>query len=217
MRQGGGETGVQWPFAPLRAGHYDIVLADPPWRFDVWSDKGLQKSPQAHYACMGFDDIAALPVGDLVARRGVLIMWCTWPLLDRQIGLLAGWGLQHLTGGVWAKRTSGGRLAWGPGYVQRTVCEPYIIAARADCGGRSNIKGRRMPNLVETLADAMGEASVDGLRREHSRKPDEFYALLDTLTGWTRRAELFARQRRPGWKVWGNQTDRFRAARQGAA
>lgn len=209
MRDGLSTSAAGWSFAPLRPRAYDIVLADPPWRFATWSERGHGKSPQAHYGCMEMDDIAALPIGELVAARGVLVMWCTWPMLHKQLDLLPAWGLVQISGGAWAKRTHGGKLAWGTGYLQRSVCEPYVIAGRAECLGRTRINGRACPNLIETVCNSLGDVAIDGVRREHSRKPDEFYAMLDRLTGWHKRCELFARQRRRGWQAWGNEVEMF--------
>ncbi len=97
----------------------------------------------------------------------MLITWATWPLIERQTQIMRGWGVPVTTGGVWAKRTVNGKLRWGTGFVLRSLCEPFLIGRLP--GGKF-AKGK-VPNLLETLADA----ALDGLAREHSRKPDEFY------------------------------------------
>lgn len=194
---------MAWPFAPLRMFAYDVVELDPPWNFDLYSAKGEAKSPQAQYATMSLADIAALPVGNLLAPGGVCIMWTTWPLvaIGAHVEVIRGWGLKPVTGGGWAKRTVSGKLQWGPGYVARSLHEPYIIARLP--GG--DWCGASFPNLVETLeAD-----SLDGLAREHSRKPDEFYARVEAAWPQARRASLFSRQSRQGWDVWGNEAGKF--------
>ncbi|ORE89759.1 MT-A70 family methyltransferase [Aurantimonas sp. 22II-16-19i] len=182
---------------------YDLVVIDPPWPWEAYSDKGLEKSPEAQYQTMTLAEIAALRVGDLLTPAGVVVMWATWPLIDRQAAILAGWGLRVVTGGVWAKRTVNGKLRWGTGHVLRSVCEPFLIGRLTE----SRIARGKVPNLVETLADA----ALDGLAREHSRKPEEFYQLVERLVPDGRRADLFARQRRPGWDAFGNEADKFEA------
>lgn len=183
---------------------YDVVTIDCPWPWAAYSAKGLEKSPEAQYATMTMDDIAALRVGDLLAPGGVLVMWATWPMIEQQCAIMRRWGLAPKTGGVWAKRTESGKLRWGTGYVLRSVCEPFIIGTLPDA---PTAKGK-VPNLIETLEDA----ALDGLAREHSRKPDSFYALIETLVPIGRRADIFARCRRPGWDCWGNELDKFEAA-----
>ncbi len=194
-----------WPFDPLPMFAFDVVEIDPPWHFALYSAKGEAKSPQAHYGTMGLADIAKMPVGDLVAPQGVVIMWTTWPLVaaGAHVQVIKGWGLVPVTGGGWAKRTASGKLRWGPGYIARSVHEPYIIARLpgTEWGGAS------FPNLVETIeADSM-----DGLAREHSRKPDEFYTRVEAAWPTARRASIFSRQSRKGWTVWGNESSKFDA------
>jgi N6-adenosine-specific RNA methylase IME4 len=182
---------------------YDLVAIDCPWPWRAYSPKGLEKSPEAQYATMSFDEIADLRVGDLLAPGGVLVMWATWPLIEQQCGIMRRWGLAPKTGGVWAKRTESGKLRWGTGYVLRSVCEPFIIGTLPDA---PTARGK-VPNLVETLMDA----ALDGVAREHSRKPEEFYQLIETLVPVGRRADIFARTRRAGWDCWGNELDKFEA------
>lgn len=180
---------------------YDIVMADPPWPFRVYSEKGKSKSPEAQYQTMTMEEIGALRIGDLMKPSGLCFLWGTWPLIDEQTAMLRTWGLELTTGGVWAKRTVNGKLRWGPGYVLRSVCEPFLIAALPGHGFR----GSSYPNLIETIQDA----AVDGLAREHSRKPDEVYSMIEALTPGARRADIFSRQSRPGWENWGNEATKF--------
>ncbi|MGA8172304.1 MAG: MT-A70 family methyltransferase [Methylocystis sp.] len=196
-----------WPFGALAPFSFDLVEADPPWRWEAYSAKGLEKSPEAQYPTMSLDDIAALPVGDLLAPGGVLFLWCTWPLvaIGAHERMMRAWGVCPKTGGVWAKRTRNGKLRWGPGYVQRSLCEPYLIGTLegADVSG-----GRKLGNFIETIADA----ALDGLAREHSRKPDEVYRHMEALSPNARRASLFSRQSRQGWATWGDQATKFDGA-----
>jgi N6-adenosine-specific RNA methylase IME4 len=199
---------ADWPFEPLKPFAYDLVVADPPWPWETYSAKGQEKSPEAQYQTMALGDIAALPLGDLVAPGGALICWATWPLVATGAveRCMRAWGFPPITGGGWAKRTACGKLRWGTGYRNRSLCEPYFVAALP---GAPVVDGRRFPNLIETLISELEAVSFDGLAREHSRKPDEFYALLAELSPGARRLELFSRETRPGWDGWGNEITKF--------
>ena len=185
-----------WPFDPLRPFSYDLVVCDPPWPWAAYSEKGQAKSPEAQYETMSMDAIGLLPVGDLLAPGGVLFLWCTWPLIDEEAQMPKRWGLKVKTGGSWAKRTVNGKLRWGPGYLLRSVCESFLIATLPESGFR----GAREINLI------------DGLAREHSRKPDEAYAMLERILPHARRADIFSRQSRAGWDSFGNEATKFDGA-----
>lgn len=193
-----------WPFDPLPMFGFDVVMCDPPWPFELRSEKGEEKSPQAQYSTMSMGDIEAMPIGNLVADGGLIFLWCTWPLIDRQAAIMRQWGFVPKTGGAWNKRTPEGKLRWGTGYVLRSVCEPFLIGGLS---GRA-ARGPKLINMVETLAEAV----VDGVAREHSRKPDEAYSLLEHLSPGARRADIFSRQSRPGWSGWGDQAVKFDGA-----
>jgi len=104
--------------------------------------------------------------------------------------------------GAWAKRTINGKLRWGPGHIIRSVCEPFLIACRK--GHR--LRGPDAHNLIETL----DHLEFGGVARENSRKPDEFYHLVEHLTPNWRRADIFGRQSRRGWKTWGLEKKQVR-------
>jgi N6-adenosine-specific RNA methylase IME4 len=184
---------MTWPFGTLTPLRYGVILADPPWAFRLFSDKGDAKSPQAHYACMGAADLAALPVNQLAAPHCALLMWATWPMLDDARALMAAWGFRYKTGGAWAKQSSTGKAwAFGTGYCFRSASEPFLLGTI----GRPPVLSRSVRNLIVAPV------------RQHSRKPDDLHAMAESLYPGPR-AELFAREPRPGWDVWGNQTDKF--------
>jgi len=193
-----------WPFSPLRPHSFDLVVADPPWPFKTYSQKGITKSPEAHYRTMSMDDIAALPMRNLFSETGVLLLWCTFPLIIEQGMVARHWGFEVKTGGVW-QRTASGKIRWGTGYVQRSGCEPYLVCTLP---GANVSGGKGCLNFIETLDGA----SCDGLAREHSRKPDEFYEMCERLSPGARRCELFSRVRRSGWHAFGDQIDKFARA-----
>ena len=195
-----------WPFGHLRMFGYDLVMIDPAWPFDLWSNAGNEKSPAAQYDCMTREQILALPVGQLLRAGGVLWLWATWPLVAEGFHseCLKSWGLSGKTGGAWAKRTRHGRLRWGTGYLLRSVCEPFIIAT---IGSERDYDGAAECNLIETA----GQRLLDGLARQHSRKPDEAYAVCERVMPMAWRADVFSRQRREKWDCWGLEVDKFNA------
>lgn len=172
----------------LERGAYGLIMVDPPWEFDTWSDKGKGKSPESHYNCMSLDDIKALPVADLAAPDCCLFLWCTWPRLDDGREVLDAWGFEYKTGGAWHKTTRHGKTAFGPGYRVRCASEPFRLAFR---GNPKNSRAER--NIIV------------GSVREHSRKPESAYAWCERYLRGVRRADLFSRQVRTGWDFWGNE------------
>lgn len=182
-----------WPFGDLAPLSYDVILADPPWSFDLWSGEGNHKSPSAQYQVMSFADIADLPVGQLGRGDAILFMWCCWPTIDQAIDVLKAWGFKYVTGGAWHKRTVNGKSAFGTGYRMRSACEPFLIGTLGN------------PKTVRNIRNI-----IDAKVRGHSRKPDEQYEICESIMpSAVRRVELFARQRRAGWDAFGNETTKF--------
>ncbi len=108
------------PFAPLKPGAYGLILADPPWPYEMRSEAGYGKSPEAHYDTMSLEEIAALPVDELAAPDCLLVMWSTWPHLQHALRVMRCWGFRYITGGSWTKRTRDGHPTFGTGFVFRT-------------------------------------------------------------------------------------------------
>ncbi len=107
-----------------------------------------------------------------------------------------------MTGGAWVKRTPSGKAAFGTGYVLRSSTEPFLVGRI----GRAEIKSRSCRNLIE--ADELPD-QIDAVRREHSRKPPQMRALIETLLPQVTACELFARDPWPGHEVWGNEAVKF--------
>lgn len=194
----------------IPAGQYGLIYADPPWQYVMRSDKGYEKSPQAHYDCMSLDLIEKLR-DDLLFRTAphcVLFMWAVWPMLPQALKLMAHWGFEYKTGGAWGKVTKNGKQAFGTGYIFRSASEPFILGTI----GAPKIKNRSTRNQVYTgdVPADLNELgiSIDAMVREHSRKPDQAATMLEELFDGPY-LELFARTQRPGWTVWGNQTEKF--------
>lgn len=184
---------ITWPFDDLRPNYYGAILADPPWTFRTYSRKGEGKSPQSHYACMALADIKALPVADLAAPDCALVMWATAPMLPHAMEALSAWGFKYKSAGTWAKQSKAGRSwAFGTGFIYRSAAEFWLLGTR----GKPRGLNRSTRNLIVAPV------------REHSRKPDEMAAGIERLFAGPY-ADLFARQRRPGWDAWGNEVDKF--------
>lgn len=200
----------EWPFVNsaaavtrgcvpyLEPGAYGLIMADPPWTFATWSDRGKGRSPEQHYRCMTLADICALPVADLAAKDCCLFLWCTWPLLREGLDVLQSWGFAFKTGGAWHKVTKGGKTAFGTGYRVRCASEPWLLGFR---GNPKNSRGHR--NII------MGEV------REHSRKPESAYEWCRTYLPDVMRADVFSRQPRDGWHTWGNEAGKFEVQERG--
>ncbi len=183
-----------WPWGDLEPHAYDLIMIDPPWRFEFRSDEGEGKSAQAHYRTMELDEIKALPVRLLAKPDCLLWLWATAPMLPQQLEVLDAWGFAYKSEGVWVKTTVNDKLSFGIGYYFRGAHEPIILA------------GVGSPQVTHGVRSV-----VMGLAREHSRKPDSAYTAAEQLMPGARRADLFSRQRRKGWDSWGDQAGKFDA------
>lgn len=182
---------------PTAPGGWQLILADPPWRFEVRDRAtGLGLSADTHYATMLLDDICALPVRRGAARDSVLLLWTTGPMLDKSKEVVRSWGFVFKTlAFVWVKLNADGSPFQGMGYYTRSNAELCLLASR----------GKGLPRLAADVPQV-----ILSRRREHSRKPDEQYDRIDRLFGpAVRRLELFARTPWPGWATWGAEVGRF--------
>ena len=185
-------------FHALRpVGGADLIMADPPWSYDMRSESGYGKSPEAHYDTLPLEVIAGFPVELLAARDAVLWLWALGPQLPQALAVIDAWGFTFKTSGHWAKTTKHGKQAFGTGYILRNAGEPFIIATR---GAPKTTRG------VRSVIIAPGGR---GSGREHSRKPDRAYAEAERLMPDAQRLDLFSRQNRPGWTSWGNEAGKF--------
>lgn len=206
-------------FADLRpGGGFGLIMADPPWRFENFSAKGEGKNATAHYECTSLDWIKSLPVEVLAADNCLLWLWATNLMLREAFEVLDAWDFEFATAGTWVKRTVHGKVAFGTGYVLRSSNEPFLI------GKRGKPKATRSTrSTIPTYCDIdlfeghwpKSTVTIEAVAREHSRKPDEAFVAAEALLPDVPRIELFSRQARPGWRAWGNQTDKF--CTQGAA
>lgn len=191
---------AEWALPP---GPFACILADPPWSFRSWSDKGRDRCPDAmvrqkglaerHYATMSLTDIKVLPVADVAAKDAALFLWAVDCMLPQALDVMAVWGFTFKTVAfTWAKAKTNGGWHIGLGYWTRGNPEMCLLGTRGS--------PRRLSAAVRQLIVAP--------RREHSRKPDEAHERIEQLVPGAR-LELFARQSRPGWTTWGAQAGRF--------
>lgn len=181
-----------WFFDPLIPLHYDMIVIDPPWGFDLYSDEGAKKSALAKYRLMRDNDILDMPVGQLASFHCLLYCWATAPQLPLAIECVKRWGFEYKSVMVWRKTTLSGKVRMGTGYRVRTTGELVVVATLG------NPKQQSIPQTI-----------FDGVAREHSRKPEEFYDLCARVMPYARRADVFSRQVRPGWHGFGDESDKF--------
>jgi len=168
---------------------YQIIYADPPWRFRVWNrDTGLGRAAEAHYPTMEFANIKSLTIPS--DKNSVLFLWAYSPQLPEALELIKAWGFEFKTVAfTWAKTFQSGKPYFGLGYWTRAGSEICLLATKG--------KNKRVSAAVPQLLIAP--------TREHSRKPDEIRDRIVELMGDLPRIELFARQKTDGWDVWGNE------------
>ena len=181
------------PLAGVGTG-FATLLADPPWRFTNRTGKVAPEHRRLdRYDTMTLDDIKALPVAATAAANAHLYLWVPNALLPEGLAVMQAWGFRYVSNLVWAKRRKdGGPDGRGVGFYFRNVTELVLFGVRGSM--RTLGPGRSQVNMIETR------------KREHSRKPDELYDVIETCSPGPH-LELFARYPRPGWAVWGAETE----------
>jgi N6-adenosine-specific RNA methylase IME4 len=185
----------------LPHGRFPIIYADAPWKMNL-DEIGSLKSFEAHYPTMDLAEIAALPVADIATPDAALFLWSIPAMLPEALEVMSAWGFTYVSQIVWVKDKI------GLGYWVRYQHELLLIGRR---GNIPTPPERERPPSV-----------INAPRREHSRKPDEAYELIERMYPELPKIELFARQTRAGWAAWGNEIAReaadFRSAnRRGSA
>ncbi|MCX7384581.1 MAG: MT-A70 family methyltransferase [Alphaproteobacteria bacterium] len=174
---------------------FRTILADPPWQFINRTGKMAPEHRRLNrYSTMKLDDIKALPVKQIADEASHLYLWVPNALLPEGLAVMAEWGFAYKSNIIWHKiRKDGGPDGRGVGFYFRNVTEIILFGI---CGknNRTLPPGRSTVNFLKSQ------------KREHSRKPDEQYELIEKCSPGPR-AELFARGVREGWSTWGNQAD----------
>lgn len=190
-------------FSDIPRGRYECISADPAWKHLTWSAKGVtRRSPSHHYQTMSLAEIKALPVYDLASQNCHIFMWTTQPHLEVSFSILKAWGFKYSSVfKFWMKLNpraademflEQASFFKGTGYTTRKGVEPLLL-------GRRGSPKRLFKGEGDILLAA---------RREHSRKPDAIFQIIERYCCGPR-IELFAREERPGWDAWGNEVGKF--------
>jgi len=177
----------------LPEGKYEIIYADPPWRY--W--EGGEKNQSQHYKTLEKEDIInytddnGKKISELSSENCILFLWATYPALKESIEVMEGWGFEYSTVGfVWVKsKKDGTGFAFGNGSWTRANTEICLIGTK----GSIERKDKSISQIIYLP------------RGEHSEKPDIIRDKIVKLVGNLPRIELFGRKQAPGWNVWGNQ------------
>ena len=172
------------------------VLADPPWQFQNRTGKVAPEHKRLNrYGTLSLQDIKDIPVASACAVNAHLYLWVPNALLPEGIATMEAWGFRYKSNIVWHKiRKDGGPDGRGVGFYFRNTTELLLFGVRGSM--RTLDPGRRQVNIIKTR------------KREHSRKPDEQYELIESCSPGPY-LELFARGSRQGWLTWGNQADEY--------
>lgn len=177
-------------------GHvFPTILADPPWQFQNRTGKVAPEHRRlSRYGTMKLPEIEALPVSRIAAETAHLYLWVPNALLTEGLAVLQAWGFTYKTNLIWHKiRKDGGPDGRGVGFYFRNTTELVLFGVRGK-NARTRAAGRTQVNIIKTQ------------KREHSRKPDELYDIIEACSPGPY-LELFARGTRPGWTTWGNQAE----------
>jgi N6-adenosine-specific RNA methylase IME4 len=169
-----------------------VLVADPPWMFRdglPTTKSGAGRGAGAHYQCLTLEQIKTFALPTL-ARPSVLLLWRVASMQEEALAVVRAWGFVPKSEIVWRKQRAKGGRAFGMGHYVRAEHEVCIVAAR---GPAASLVKRR--NVRSTFDAPVGR---------HSEKPDAFYALVEQLFDGPY-AELFARRKRTGWDVYGNE------------
>lgn len=178
-------------------GKFGTILADPPWEFQNSTGKVAPMHKRLNrYNTMPLEEIKALPVDNLAADRSHLYLWIPNAFLKEGIEVMESWGFKYKTNIVWHKiRKDGGPDGRGVGFYFRNTTELVLFGVKGT-KVRTLKPGRTQVNIIRTR------------KREHSRKPDELYKIIEKCS-WGPYLELFARGKRKNWTSWGNQSKKY--------
>jgi N6-adenosine-specific RNA methylase IME4 len=179
---------------------FGTILIDPPWRFQNRTGKMAPEHRRLRrYPTMSFEEIAALPVGDLAASKSHLYLWTPNALVPEALEIMRAWGFKYKTNLVWYKvRKDGGPDGRGVGFYYRNVTELVLFGVKGSM--RTLAPGRSQVNILVSR------------KQEHSRKPEELYSVIERCSPGPY-LELFAREQVEGWTQWGNEVDSYAATR----
>ncbi|MGJ8530505.1 MT-A70 family methyltransferase [Maritalea sp.] len=184
---------------------FSTVMADPPWRFQNRTGKVSPEHKRlARYSTMKLEEICDLPVANHLTDGAHCYLWVPNALLPEGLQVLKAWGFEYKSNIIWEKvRKDGGPDGRGVGFYFRNVTEILLFGTRGK-NVRTLSPGRSQVNYMEA-PEPDGDI-FKTRKREHSRKPDEQYSIIEECS-WGPFLELFGRGVRQGWTVWGNEAD----------
>ena len=185
---------------PGLSGRFGTILADPPWRFSNRTGKVAPEHGRLRrYQTMSLEEICDLPIAQHAADKSHLYLWVPNALLQEGFEVMERWGFTYKTNLIWYKvRKDGGPDGRGVGFYFRNVTEVILFGVKGK--HRTRQPGRRQVNVLTSR------------KREHSRKPDEFYDIIESCSDGPF-LELFARAPRPRWRQWGDEISTYMATR----
>lgn len=169
--------------APELSGKFRVIYADPPWSYGG-SMNETYGTADKHYPTMSLDDLCIMPVTDITEDNAVLFLWVTSPLLEDAFKVINAWGFKYKASFVWDK------VKHVMGHYNSVRHELLLICTKGSC----------VPENMK-LFDSVYEEE----RTEHSKKPEFFREVIDTIYPSGKRIELFARRPVEGWETYGNQ------------
>lgn len=177
-------------------GKYKIIYADPPWSYNCWKGKD-SRTADSHYKVMDTDKICSMGVSKICDdKECVLFMWTTAPFFQDAFRVIESWGFVYKTVAfTWVKKNKkSDSLFYGMGHYTRANAEFCLMAIK---------KGTKAPKVINKSVHSVVISNVE----EHSKKPDEVRKRIVELFGNIPRVELFAREKKKGWHVFGNEVD----------
>jgi N6-adenosine-specific RNA methylase IME4 len=176
---------------------FSTILADPPWQFENRTGKVAPEHKRlSRYPTLTLQEIKEIPVQLAAADRAHLYLWVPNALLPDGLEVMKAWGFSYKTNLIWYKiRKDGGPDRRGVGFYFRNVTEILLFGVRGK-NIRTLQAGRTQENIISKQ------------KREHSRKPDEQYDLIESCS-WGPYLEMFARGGRSNWYCWGNQAEDY--------
>lgn len=192
-------------FKELEGKKFGTILADPPWQFQNRTGKMAPEHKRLNrYSTMPLDDICKMPVSDVAEDTAHLYLWVPNALLPDGLRVMEEWGFNYKSNIIWEKiRKDGGPDGRGVGFYFRNVTEIILFGVRGK-NARTLAPARSQVNYI-SASEPDGDI-IKTRKREHSRKPDEQYKIIEDCS-FGPYLELFARGERKGWTVWGNQAN----------
>jgi N6-adenosine-specific RNA methylase IME4 len=177
---------------------YQIIYADPPWEYkQSGSETNSRGMAKQHYPTMPTKDICNIPVREICTDNAICFMWATFPNISEALEVMKAWDFKYKTAAfVWIKKNKKSNTNfWGMGAYTRANAEVCLLGISKHTKALEQVKSHNIHQIIEAPIE------------HHSKKPDIVRDRIVELLGDIPRIELFARQKVPGWDVWGNEIE----------